>query len=199
MITAILLGIAASVMPSPHNFYTLWLGLNKKYSEVLMACAAGLFVDVCLILVSGLMTSFIQKSNFVLLIYLVGGSFCLLMAYRLFCTNELKTDNISERKSFFSGLCAQLVNPNPYIFWTSIAWPLILKQSTLAEMFLFPIVFLALVYGGKYIVARMAGEFGQSLIEKSWGYVKLIVATGLCFVSLSFYRQALILVQNSFS
>jgi threonine/homoserine/homoserine lactone efflux protein len=199
MLTAVLLGITASVMPSPHNFYTLYLGLNQDYKEVRKACYAGLLVDLCLVVISGLLTYTIKDSAFIVVIYIVGGSFCLLMAYRLIRIRGISFESVGGQKSFLAGLFAQLINPNPYIFWTSIAWPLILQQPSVLASIAFPIVFLFFVYFGKYSIARFAGNYGSLLLERALGLVKTLVIIGLVSISYSFFREAFLRVQDSLS
>ncbi len=133
MLEQILLGsgfaFAAAVQPGPLQAYliaqTLAHGLRRSFP----AAFAPILSDIPIAaLVLVLLTNI--PPEFVLVLQVVGGSFLLFLAfgaYRSFRNYQhvLSRSSVSVRRTFFSAVVVNLLNPNAYLGWALIMGPLV--------------------------------------------------------------------------
>jgi threonine/homoserine/homoserine lactone efflux protein len=125
------LGFAAGVQPGPFQTFLISRTLQHGWRPTLPAACAPLLSDLpAIALALLLLTSvpaWMQNA-----LYFVGGFFLLFLAwgaYRSFRTYEINQSALlaSGRQSFFRAVALNLVNPNPYLFWSLVIGPLLLK------------------------------------------------------------------------
>lgn len=118
-------------------------------------------------------------------ISILGGFFILYLAYESlrFSGAELAQSSGPPR-SLAKGVIANLLNPNPYLFWLSIGGPLMMKsaQEGLLKPGLYLISFYCCLVGSKIAVALAVGKSKGFL--KSGVYIYAI--RGLGFVLVGF-------------
>ena len=127
----ITLGFAAGVQPGPFQTFLISRTLQHGWRRSLPAACAPLLSDVpAVTLALLLLTSvpiWLQNT-----LYFVGGFFLLFLAYRAFKSfREYTLDQTalmeSGRQSLLKAVAVNLANPNPYVFWSLVAGPLLLK------------------------------------------------------------------------
>ncbi len=131
IILGITLGFAAAVQPGPYQTFLISRTLQDGWRHALPATFAPLLSDAPAITVALLLlTSLPAWMQNVL--YLVGGCFVLYLAYGAYRSfRRYSLDRVallqSGRQNFVRALALNLVNPNPYLFWSLVLGPLVLK------------------------------------------------------------------------
>jgi threonine/homoserine/homoserine lactone efflux protein len=85
----------------------------------------------------------------------------------------------NQTASLRTGIIANLLNPNPYLFWLTVGGPIMLRagrrSTALAGLFLF--CFYGCLVGSKIVLAAVVGHTRQFL--KSRAYVWIIRSLGI--------------------
>jgi len=131
VVLGITLGFAAGVQPGPFQTFLISRTLQNGWRPTLPAACAPLLSDVLPVTLALLLLTSVPLwvQN---ILYFVGGFFLLFLAYRAFIAfREYSLDPTalreSGRKSLLKAVAVNLVNPNPYVFWSLVAGPLLLK------------------------------------------------------------------------
>jgi threonine/homoserine/homoserine lactone efflux protein len=124
-------GLAAASQPGPFQTYLISQTLTCGWRRTLPAALAPLVSDGPIILVCLLVLSqvpvWLQQS-----LYIVGGLFILHLAYgtykswKNFDLQALQPES-TNKQSLFKAALMNAFNPNPYIFWTLVTGPILLK------------------------------------------------------------------------
>src|SRR6266498_1014647 len=123
-------GFAAAVQPGPFQTYLISQTLTKGWKRTLPPALAPLVSDgpiiaLCLLVLSQV-PIWLQR-----FLYIAGGLFILYLAYgaykswRNFDTNIPSTETGTQR-SVFKAALINLLNPNPYLYWTLVTGPVLL-------------------------------------------------------------------------
>lgn len=123
-------GFAAGVQPGPLQTYMISQALLRDWRRVLPAALAPLISDgpiitVCLLVLSQV-PMWLQR-----FLYIAGGLFVLYLAYGAYQTwrhfgPNLPSPEAETEKSILKAALVNLLNPNPYIFWTLVTGPILL-------------------------------------------------------------------------
>ena len=122
---------AAAVQPGPYQTYLISQALSHGWRRTLPAALAPLLSDVPIIL---LVVFVLSRLPFALAEALrcAGGVFLLYLAWRAFRTwraYRLAAEDgaATARRSLLSAALVNLLNPNPYLGWSLVMGPLLLK------------------------------------------------------------------------
>ena len=127
----ITLGFAAAVQPGPYQTFLVSRTLQNGLRTTLPAVFAPLLSDVpAVTLALLLLTSLPAWMENAL--YFVGGFFVLFLAYGAFKSFRNYSFNQaallgSKRQSFLKAVTLNLLNPNPYLYWSLVSGPLLLR------------------------------------------------------------------------
>lgn len=122
---------AAAVQPGPLFTYLLSQSISKGWRHTLPASLAPLISDgPIIVLVLLLLTN--VPSSFINILQLAGGLFLLYLAYGAMKSwkdfdAEKIADKNSGTKSLFAATVVNFLNPSPYIGWSLVMGPLLLK------------------------------------------------------------------------
>ena len=124
-------GFAAAAQPGPFQTYLISQALTRGWKRTLPAALAPLISDGPIILLSLLVLSqvpvWLQR-----FLYIAGGLFILYLAYgaynswRNFDTRTPQAESTG-KQSVFKAALMNALNPGPYIYWTLITGPILLK------------------------------------------------------------------------
>jgi len=124
-------GLAAASQPGPFQTYLISQTLTRGWKRTLPAAFAPLVSDGPIILVCLLALSQVPVvlQRF---LYIAGGLFILSLAYGTFKSwknFDLQTSQPEStgRQSVFKAAMMNALSPNPYIFWTLVTGPILLK------------------------------------------------------------------------
>ncbi|MFC1822119.1 LysE family translocator [Thermodesulfobacteriota bacterium] len=125
------LGLSAAIMPGPFQAFLLSHALKNGWQRTLPASLAPLITDGPIIaIILFLLTQ--APQIFLDVLRIAGGFFILYLARGIFlvfkeATPALEPDENATRKGFFYAVAINALNPNPYIFWSVVAGPIVLS------------------------------------------------------------------------
>lgn len=135
MIEYIILGItfafAAAIQPGPLQTYLISQTLLKGWRKTLPAAAAPIFSDGPIILLVIFILSNLPKI-FLNILQIAGGFFLLYLAYNSYkswknFTTVEKDKTTTKNQTLLKAVTVNLLNPNPYLGWSLVMGPLLLK------------------------------------------------------------------------
>ena len=123
-------GFAAAVQPGPFQTYLISQTLSKGWKQALPTALAPLLSDgpiitLCLLVLSQV-PAWLQR-----FLYIAGGLFILSLSYgayrawKSFDLNISSTES-STHQSVLKAALVNMLNPNPYIYWTLVTGPILL-------------------------------------------------------------------------
>jgi len=182
-ISGMILGLSAGLSPGPMLTLVISQTLKHGIREGVKVALAPLLTDTPIVIACLLFLSvFSDMAPALGVISMFGG---LYLFYLGLNSVRFKTVNLQEDvdpKSLKKGLMVNFLNPSPYMFWTSIGGPLVLKASSTslvsAAAFIFP--FYALLVGSKIVIAIVSGRSRNLL--KSRHYKMIIRLLGLVLI-----------------
>ena len=131
VILGITLGFAAAVQPGPYQTFLISRTLQHGWRNTLPAVFVPPLSDIPAIALALLLLTSLPgwMEN---ALYFVGGFFVLFLAYGAFKSFRNYTFNQaallgSKRQSFVKALTLNLLNPNPYLYWSLVSGPLLLR------------------------------------------------------------------------
>jgi threonine/homoserine/homoserine lactone efflux protein len=123
-------GFAAAVQPGPFQTYLISQTLSKGWKQNLPAALAPLLSDgpiiaLCLLVLSQV-PAWLQR-----FLYIAGGLFILYLAFGAYSSWKNFDLNISStesgtHQSVLQAALINMLNPNPYIYWTLVTGPILL-------------------------------------------------------------------------
>jgi threonine/homoserine/homoserine lactone efflux protein len=124
-------GLAAASQPGPFQTYIISQTLTRGWKRTLSAAFAPLVSDgpiilVCLLVLSQV-PAWLQR-----FLYMAGGLFILYLAYGTFRSwknfdSQTPQPESTGRQSVLKAALMNVLNPNPYIFWTLVTGPILIK------------------------------------------------------------------------
>ena len=168
VIAALTLGITAGQKPGPLGIYVIHQTLLHGARSGLLASFAPFVSDGPIILGSFLLVnSFKQFDIFITLISVLGALYIAFIAIRLIIASPLSQQPLSAPSSFLTAVKINLLNPAPYIFWSTVGGTYLL-QNDLPHAALFAFLFLTTLSLTKFIMAlsikTLGDKFDDTLI-----------------------------------
>ena len=124
-------GLAAASQPGPFQTYLISQTLTRGWKRTLPAALAPLVSDGPIILICVLLLSqvpvWMQR-----ILYIAGGLFILYLAYGTYNSwknfdSRLPTLETGTQQSILKAALMNALSPGPYIFWTLVTGPILLK------------------------------------------------------------------------
>lgn len=144
LFSGVLLGLAAGMSPGP--LVTLIISETLKHGKMagIKISLSPFITDIPIALLSLFILKNLAINNYILgIISIFGSLFLLYIAYENFKLKRVQIRTVQgKEKSLQKGIISNFLNPNPYIFWLSVAGPLVynsLKTSVFSAFnFLIP-------------------------------------------------------------
>lgn len=161
-------GLSAAAQPGPFQAYLLSQTMRNGWRRVLPAALAPLVSDGPITLLVLLVLTQLPGS-FVRVIQVVGGAFILYLAWRgwrSFRETDFAAPAESTgrgQQSIFTAALMNLLNPNPYLFWSLIAGPILIEawRITALHGLVFLVSFYATLMGGLAFLIVLFGAAYQ--------------------------------------
>jgi threonine/homoserine/homoserine lactone efflux protein len=134
LITYFIFGIsyafACVVQPGPFQAYLFSQSLTNGWRKTIPLVFAPLISDVpIIVLMLFVLTNIPQE--FIQILQCFGGLFLLYLAYNAYKTwrkfNQNKKPEVSQQQHFFKAVIVNLLNPGPYLGWSLVMGPLLIK------------------------------------------------------------------------
>jgi threonine/homoserine/homoserine lactone efflux protein len=125
------LALPATLMPGPFQAFLVSYALRNGWKRTLPAALAPLLTDgPVIVLVIFVLTNIPQWSLNIL--QAAGGFVILFLAWRIFTARKTQSDDKTPManaaaKTLFGAVAMNILNPNPYIFWSMVAGPILLE------------------------------------------------------------------------
>jgi len=124
---------ACVVQPGPFQAYLLSQSLTNGWRKTLPLVFVPLISDIpVIILVLFVLTK--MPAEVLQIVQCIGGVFLVYLAYKAFNTwrtfDTRKKEAISLPTNFFKAVLVNLLNPNPYLGWSLVMGPLLIKGWT---------------------------------------------------------------------
>ena len=191
IIAALTLGITAGLKPGPLGIYVIHQTLLHGARSGLLASFAPFVSDGPIILGSFLLVnSFKQFDIFITLISVLGALYIAFIAIRLLIATPVTQQPVTTPSSFLTAVKINLLNPAPYIFWSTVGGTYLL-QNDLADAAMFAILFLATLSITKFIMALSIKTLGNRFSDKLIAYVLKLLAILLMFFAIRLFISAI--------
>ena len=192
IVAALTLGATAGLKPGPLAIYVIHQTLLHGPRSGLLASFAPFVSDGPIILGSFLLvSSFRQFDLFITFITLAGALYIAFVAVRLLFTNPVPQQPAAAPSSFMTAVKINLLNPAPYIFWSTVGGTYLLKND-LATASMFAVLFLGTLSTTKFLMAmsikKLGDRFSDRLIShllKLLAVLLMVFAVRLVFDALS--------------
>lgn len=195
LVKGTLLGLAAGLSPGPILLLVISETLRHNLSAGLKVAIVPLITDIPLIILSFFIL--VQFSNFTIVfgcLSVLGGLYLLYLGYESFHIKaiDLNIDEVKP-KSLQKGILANLLNPNPYIFWFSVGTPIIVKamENSFLSVTGFIGSFFLFIVGTKAVLAVLVGKSRNFLKGRSYVWIMRILGLLLIVFSMFFFRDGL--------
>ncbi len=130
LLTGLPLGFYAALSPGPFQAFLLSRSLKNGWKRTLPAAFAPLLSDGPIVtLVLLILTQ--TPDGFLTALRIIGGVFVLYLGWRAFDDVQkadvlLALTEVSKQKNLWQAVLMNGLNPNPYIFWSLVAGPILL-------------------------------------------------------------------------
>lgn len=190
IIAALTLGMTAGLKPGPLGIYVIHQTLLHGPRSGLLASLAPFVSDGPIILGSFLLVnSFKRFDSFITLITILGALYIAYIAIRLIIASPVAQQPANTPSSFLTAVKINLLNPAPYIFWSTVGGSYLL-QNDLLDASLFAILFLATLSTTKFIMALSIKTLGDRFSDKLIDYVLKLLALLLMFFAIRLFIDA---------
>lgn len=173
--TALVFGLSAGLSPGPLMTLVITETLKQGVPAGLRIAVAPLITDAPIIIGSlFLLATFAHAMTFVGIVALLGGCYIAWMGVQNIQFRGVESSTAGLRSSpLRTGVIANLLNPNPYVFWLTVGSPLIFKAAR--PGILSAVLFLALFYGclvgSKILVAVVVGRSRRFLHSRTYIWI----------------------------
>jgi threonine/homoserine/homoserine lactone efflux protein len=181
IIAALTFGITAGLKPGPLGIYVIHQTLLHGARSGLLASFAPFVSDGPIILGSFLLiNSFKQFDILITVISVLGALYIAWIAIRLLVATPATQQPTSAPSSFLTAVKINLLNPAPYIFWSTVGGTYLL-QNDLPGATLFAFLFLATLAITKFIMALSINMLGSRFSDRYVSWTLRILALLLMF------------------
>jgi threonine/homoserine/homoserine lactone efflux protein len=181
IIAALTFGITAGLKPGPLGIYVIHQTLLHGVRSGLLASFAPFVSDGPIILGTFLLiNSFRQFDTFITIITVLGALYIAWIAIRLLVATPITQKPGTAPSSFLTAVKINLLNPAPYIFWSTVGGTYLL-QNDLPDAALFAFLFLATLSITKFTMALSIMALGKRFSERYVSRALHILALLLMF------------------
>ncbi len=176
-VKAVALGLPAGLLPGPLLTLVVAEAVQHGRQAGMRVATAPLFSDAPIVAATVLVLSRLAAFHGILgSISLIGAAFLCILAYRsVQATSAVAGEH---PRSLVKGIAANMLNPNPYLFWFSVGAPLLVAawQTGLAAALSFLGAFYGSLIGAKLAVAAVAARSRELLDGRGYRLVTRLLA-----------------------
>ena len=190
IIAALTLGVTAGLKPGPLGIYVIHQTLLHGTRSGLFASFAPFVSDGPIILGSFLLVnSFKQFDLFITVITIMGALYIAFIAIRLIIASPVPQQPASAPSSFLTAVKINLLNPAPYIFWSTVGGSYLVRND-LQDAIVFAILFLATLAITKFIMALSIKVLGDRFSDRLIGHALKVLAVLLMLFAIRLFIDA---------
>lgn len=196
LFVGVMFGLSSGFSPGPLMTLVVTQTLQHNAREGVLVAAAPIVTDAPIILISFFILNELSTLEPVLgVIASVGGLYVLYLSYETIKTGPVRVETSPiQPKSLRKGVLVNALNPNPYLFWTTVGVPFILKvrQNDSIAPWLFILSFYCFLTGSKVFTALIVGRFRTFLEGKIYLYVMRVLGIILFGFAVFLFWEALV-------
>lgn len=191
----VLLGSAAGVSPGPLLALVISETLVHTKKEGILVSIAPALTDLPVIAVTVYILSGISDSSFFLGILSLAGAFFIgHLAYRNIMIRDINLSvHYDKPQSLRKGVITNFLSPHPYLFWTTIGAPTVMKawQIGIPPAVSFIAGFYLLLIGSKILIALVVSKSKDFLQSRTYVYIIRTMGVILLFFAVLFLKEGL--------
>jgi threonine/homoserine/homoserine lactone efflux protein len=191
----IILGLIAGISPGPILTLVISETLKHNKKEGIKIALSPLITDLPIILLTVFVISKISVFNQVIgFIAVAGALFLLLLAYECITFKDIVISSEPlKAQSLKKGITANLLNPNPYLFWLTVGAPLLIKayHLGLSSVAAFILGFYFCLTGSKIAVVMIVDHTKSLLNQRVYSYTIRVMGLMLIVFAIVFIKEAL--------
>jgi len=196
LLVGVMFGLSSGFSPGPLMALVITQTLQHNAREGVLVAAAPIITDAPIILISFFILNELSTLEPVLgVIASVGGLYVLYLSYETIKTGPVRVESSPiQPKSIRKGVLVNALNPHPYLFWTTVGVPFILKarQNDSIAPWLFILSFYCFLTGSKVFTAIVVGRFRTFLEGKIYLYLMRILGVILFGFAVFLFWEALV-------
>jgi threonine/homoserine/homoserine lactone efflux protein len=192
--TGMVLGLSAGLSPGPLMTLVITETLKRGFPAGARIAMAPLITDAPIIVGSLLVLASLAHAMAVVGgLALLGGGYIAWLGYANLRFSGAVAAAPSGASQLRMGVVANLLNPNPYVFWLTVGGPLLFRaaRDRLAVAVLFLALFYGLLIGSKLVVAVAVGRSRHLLRSRT--FIWVIRSLGILLIVFAgfFFREGL--------
>jgi len=191
----IILGLTSGLSPGPLLTLVFTQTIKHNRTEGIKVALSPLITDLPIILITVLILGRLARFDmFLAVISFAGAIFLVYLGIESLRTRELSIRlQTSDSGSLKKGIIANFLNPSPYLFWTTVGTPLMLKayKTDLLTSILFMMSFYVFLIGSKVVVAFLVDRTKQFINQKFYLILMRTLGIILIVFSLTFLYEGL--------
>lgn len=184
-----LMGAPSGIAPGPMLILIISETLRHGTRAGAKVASTPLLTDLPVVLSSGFLFTQISEMNFLLgVISLLGFVFLLYLGSKNFRIANVEIPDYNPPPLLLKEIIvANLLNPNPYLFWFTVGGPLMVRsfQQTLSLGAVFLFSFYFGLIGVKFMLA-IAAEKSRNFLQGIW-YRRIMQFLGLALIGFAFF------------
>jgi threonine/homoserine/homoserine lactone efflux protein len=195
LLVGAMFGLSAGFSPGPLLTLVITQTLQHNAREGVLVAAAPILTDVPIILFSFFILNQLTLEPVLGLIASVGGLYVLYLSYETIRTAPVRVEtSLIQPRSLRKGVLVNALNPHPYLFWTTVGVPFILKahQHDSIAPWLFIFSFYCFLLGSKVFTALTIGRFRTFLEGKIYLYLMRVLGAILFGFAVFLLWEALV-------
>jgi threonine/homoserine/homoserine lactone efflux protein len=176
-----LMGLAAGLAPGPLLALVVAQTIKHGFKEGMRVSCSPLLSDLPIVALCYWVLSRMSPDNQILqIISLLGGIYVLYLAWETWNWRRGTTADPGSRppRSLLKGAVVNLLNPHPYLFWTTVGIPLTLRLGR--QSFFSAVAFVATFYlflvGSKISLAAILARSRNALEGRAYGVLMQVLA-----------------------
>lgn len=184
LLKGVALGLPAGLLPGPLLTLVISEAVRHGRWAGMRVALAPLFSDAPIVAVTVLLLSQLAAFHGILgTISLVGAAFLSYLAYRSFSVESAAAGECP--RSLAKGIAANVLNPNPYLFWFSVGAPLLVNTWHIdaGAALVFLVTFYGSLIGAKLVVAGVASRSRELLDSRGYRLVTRLLAVLLLLMA----------------
>ena len=191
LLTGLVLGLSGGLSPGPLLMLVISETLRHGTGAGIRVALAPLITDLPIVLIAIVLLAHLSTFEPVLgVIALLGGIVLGYYGYQSLRFSGAEIHFKHQNRSLMKGVMANLLNPNPYLFWFAIGAPTTLKalDNGLFPAGVFIVGFYLILIGSKVLLAILVGKSRHLL--KSTVYVGTIRLLGIALLGFAVFFVA---------
>ncbi|NLT51416.1 MAG: LysE family transporter [Ignavibacteria bacterium] len=194
----IVLGLSAGYSPGPLNALIVSETLKKNVKAGVKAALAPAITDLPIILISFYLLFQLKNYSALLgIIAIIGAILVILYGVKELTVKDVELNQTESSSSLKKAVLVNFLSPHPYIFWISIAGPIIQKAYGISFLhaIIFIISFYVFLVGSKMSIAVISQKSKKFLKGNGYKNVIKILGAVLIILGLLLLRDGLTRMQ----